>query len=202
MTGLGAGRSPVGNPAGARNLSVLQNVQTGFRAHPASYSMHLQCSSWHAEGQLTLYMRDCGQNTKKKIMFQCVGYLQLLHLVFTIYMNSLQKTGDNYLMAVYPLIIHTFWYAVDEVLLGDSEDNSQLLSHRLHRIAKAFRGKGIVPIKIHLNNILPETSLHSLPLAITHLLHKEMAQDCNRPHGLTWRRQNYKFIRECSYPHT
>jgi hypothetical protein len=45
MTKLGAGQSGVRNPAGARNLSVLQNAQTGLQAHPAAYSMGVRRSS-------------------------------------------------------------------------------------------------------------------------------------------------------------
>jgi hypothetical protein len=38
-TGLRAGRSGVRNPAGAKNFSHYDRVQTGSGAHPASYPM-------------------------------------------------------------------------------------------------------------------------------------------------------------------
>jgi hypothetical protein len=36
---LRAGRSGIRSPEGARDFSLLQNVQTGNGAHPASYSV-------------------------------------------------------------------------------------------------------------------------------------------------------------------
>jgi len=39
VTRLKAGQSGVWIPAGARNLSFLQNTQTDYGAHPPSYSM-------------------------------------------------------------------------------------------------------------------------------------------------------------------
>jgi hypothetical protein len=39
VTGLQAGRSGVHSVAGTRDFSLLQNIQTGSEAHPASYSM-------------------------------------------------------------------------------------------------------------------------------------------------------------------
>jgi hypothetical protein len=39
VTRLEAGQSGVSKPAEARDLSLLQNIQTGCGAHPPSYSM-------------------------------------------------------------------------------------------------------------------------------------------------------------------
>jgi hypothetical protein len=68
MTRLGTGPSGVRIPARALYLSLFQNAQTDFSAHPAFYWVRGPLRGV-CKANFILYIGDCGQKTKKKLSF-------------------------------------------------------------------------------------------------------------------------------------